>query len=698
MPQWNYPYDSPYSIYQCERPSDQAQGLIPCRLREPLKSPDHIRLLKIYPPGWPDRLTEKLSREDDSRIQCDVFQVSLASMTTPDRPYFATLSYAWGNPGVTRKIHCAKNLVSVTLNLYEAFVHVRNLRTPRLLWVDSLCINQADKPEKAQQVQRMHLIYGQSHYISWLGVESEGEFDIQSVLPFIKWLSEAEDHLFTHQLPPTWDNLDDHIKQQPVCKMSSLHQIPWTMILKCLDRDIFNRLWCVQEILLARSNDIRSSKSHVDIAVLARSARLIFRALEDLHTTSSSAYVAHRETNTPSSDTRRLFSISRNISRMLLTAPLPCLEFKRASSPITPVSALSIITSYSGRECSHPRDHIYGLAALCRLGTSYHINYSTAPTTTQEVFTDFTLHCLRTTKSLEALQILSRRTVYREKSKTNIDPSLRHRQWTPGLPTWTPDFAGPRPIMRTLKHSRADVQRDLPMVASKDHPARLKKLSRRQVGIIGIEIGTVQTCSNVWRGSRDQDTCIESASFTWQHLSSLQNCMDAIETSVPIQTLCRLLLDVLSLDQEWKFCPAWTDLARSLPRQTGYRMTKASLGAAWIVHHLPGLASKARLALHRWLDPTSWREIAEEVDLWLHPANDGTRLFTTDNANAIIGTGPEGLRIGDIVCVLYGGDVPFILHPDGQGHYALIGECYVSGIMQGEALDMGLEEREFLLE
>lgn len=126
-------------------------------------------------------------------------------------------------------------------------------------------------------------------------------------------------------------------------------------------------------------------------------------------------------------------------------------------------------------------------------------------------------------------------------------------------------------------------------------------------------------------------------------------------------------------------------------------MIKASLGAAWIVHHLPSLASKAKLPLHRWLGPRTWRGIAGEVDLWLHEANEGTRFFTTDNADAIIGTGPEGLQAGDIVCVLYGGDVPFILHPDGQGQYTLIGECYISGIMQGEALDMGLEEREFLL-
>lgn len=176
MPQWDYPYNPPYSIYQCERPCDQVLGLIRCGLRQPLKSPDHIRLLKIYPPGWSNRMTERLSHDDDNRIQCDVFQVSLASMTTPNRPYFATLSYAWGNPGVTRKIRCAKETVSVTLNLYDALVHVRNLRTPRLLWVDSLCINQADKLEKGQQVQRMHLVYGQSHCISWMGVESEDGF------------------------------------------------------------------------------------------------------------------------------------------------------------------------------------------------------------------------------------------------------------------------------------------------------------------------------------------------------------------------------------------------------------------------------------------------------------------------------------------------------------------------------------------
>lgn len=112
---------------------------------------------------------------------------------------------------------------------------------------------------------------------------------------------------------------------------------------------------------------------------------------------------------------------------------------------------------------------------------------------------------------------------------------------------------------------------------------------------------------------------------------------------------------------------------------------------------LPGLAFKANLTLSRWLEPTWWRQVADDVDFWLYLATLGTRLFTTDNVDALIGTGPEGVRVGDVFCILYGGDVQFILHPGGQGQYTLIGECYVSGIIKGEALDMDLEERESLL-
>jgi hypothetical protein len=126
-------------------------------------------------------------------------------------------------------------------------------------------------------------------------------------------------------------------------------------------------------------------------------------------------------------------------------------------------------------------------------------------------------------------------------------------------------------------------------------------------------------------------------------------------------------------------------------------MVRSSIGAAWIMRQVPQLASEAGLSLNRKISPWEWRKMADDTDPWVYSHNRGTRLFATDNPRAILGTGPEGLCVGDIVCVLFGGDVPFILRPSAQGNYQLIGECYVSGIMRGEALDMGLEEREFFL-
>lgn len=231
-----------------------------------------------------------------------------------------------------------------------------------------------------------------------------------------------------HQTPLTWDNLDDHIRRKPAYGVVGVHQIPWIELLRCLDRDVFNRVWCVQQILLARSKDVRASKCHVDVAVLARLSRLISRVLHDLQAISTSAgAISDNSGGTPSSDIQRLATISSRIYSMLMTAPIPCLKFKKAARSVTPVTALSIIHRNSGRECSDPRDHIYGLAALCNLGTSYDISYSTLSLTTQEVFADFILHSLRTTKPLEAFQLVYRSAVLRESSWMDTSPSWKHR-------------------------------------------------------------------------------------------------------------------------------------------------------------------------------------------------------------------------------------------------------------------------------
>ncbi len=47
--------------------------------------------------------------------------------------------------------------------------------------------------------------------------------------------------------------------------------------------------------------------------------------------------------------------------------------------------------------------------------------------------------------------------------------------------------------------------------------------------------------------------------------------------------------------------------------------------------------------------------------------------------------GPAEMQPGDLICVFFGGPVPWVIRQDGED-YVLIGECYVPGIMNGEAI------------
>ena len=73
-----------------------------------------------------------------------------------------------------------------------------------------------------------------------------------------------------------------------------------------------------------------------------------------------------------------------------------------------------------------------------------------------------------------------------------------------------------------------------------------------------------------------------------------------------------------------------------------------------------------------------------------------TRLFITDDD--MLALGHLGVQEGDLVCIIYGSDMPQILRQvDDDGHYILVGACVVDGLMYVEGLYMGLTEQEFIL-
>ena len=70
-------------------------------------------------------------------------------------------------------------------------------------------------------------------------------------------------------------------------------------------------------------------------------------------------------------------------------------------------------------------------------------------------------------------------------------------------------------------------------------------------------------------------------------------------------------------------------------------------------------------------------------------------LFTT--VEKYMGLAPLTARIGDMIFLLPGADVPFVLRHVQDEEYEVVGQCYTHGIMYGERADNGLLQNVTLL-
>ncbi|KAK5657875.1 hypothetical protein OQA88_2423 [Cercophora sp. LCS_1] len=83
------------------------------------------------------------------------------------------------------------------------------------------------------------------------------------------------------------------------------------------------------------------------------------------------------------------------------------------------------------------------------------------------------------------------------------------------------------------------------------------------------------------------------------------------------------------------------------------------------------------------------RQMAESGNCfkWMEKASGGAKCRTFARSQAgYYALCPPATRRGDKLCLLFGGKTMFCLRPDGD-EYRFVGECYVHGLMDGEALE-----------
>ena len=134
---------------------------------------DIIRLFRLLP-----------NDDEKAEIRGEIFDYSLQESRKVTHPYEA-LSYVWGSSETPQSIFISEGTLQVTPNLHAALLHLRDCGLPRILWIDAICINQADDQEKAYQIQSMAKIYGKaSQVVVWLGDKADRSDDALEAIRF----------------------------------------------------------------------------------------------------------------------------------------------------------------------------------------------------------------------------------------------------------------------------------------------------------------------------------------------------------------------------------------------------------------------------------------------------------------------------------------------------------------------------------
>lgn len=118
----------------------------------------HFRLLKLRPG----------SSEEDP-IETELFVISLQSAVQ-----FTNISFVWGQPDPRIAVLCNGHVVDVGPNLHLCLRELRRRQYTQLLWIDALCINQADIDEKMEQIRLVpQITLNAASTILWLGRMSD---------------------------------------------------------------------------------------------------------------------------------------------------------------------------------------------------------------------------------------------------------------------------------------------------------------------------------------------------------------------------------------------------------------------------------------------------------------------------------------------------------------------------------------------
>lgn len=605
----------------------------------------HIRVLELHPGQLGDSLEGSLSIHslDDAKAL----------------PYTA-LSYSWGlrtSEDTTIQLQQKTQPVAVWANLKHALNALRRTDRPVTLWVDAICINQADDEDKHCQVPLMDQIYSNAlKTVIWLGTATDNS---ARGMQCIQIVSNKTALLRT---PPPISWLEDHLCQDD-----------WVSIASIMRRDWWSRIWVIQEALKSRVTEVWCGN---DMASLHD-----FAALELLR-----------------------HSSGRDIVGMRQIPPYPFgvilsawdLNVRDANSGICPLFDWIIITQrFSFTET---KDRFYALLGLSSIEARDAIKIEYGARVSDDLLNiKATEHFLLQQKRLLPLQ----------------SGWKKNRQ----LPSWCPDWYTEQDgcVALVFSHTAGDGTPLLQFQAcGPNHKTVTPRFLRSDQPRIDGTLENWRLCVSGW--------LFDSIDF----FDPFAQFDLTKETTPRKQAEGRKLRRQALYDK----CSAWQRIITErirCKRPNPYGSPEALQSAFWRTL----IADRDE----KWKGPPPndfGSRLAEFLDRgdvgpkcmsFLVPAVSrlAKRAFIITSQGRL-GLASERCKRGDLICVLIGGDVPFVLRENEEcsegGHKCTprpvceeslrmkcewVGESYIHGVMQGEVIsglerDQALESRKINFE
>ncbi|KAH6884265.1 heterokaryon incompatibility protein-domain-containing protein [Thelonectria olida] len=591
---------------------------------------------------------------------------------------YAALSYVWG-VDMTGTILLDGEIRTVTKNLEDALRAISRKDTfasDYRLWVDAVCINQKDEQECAHQVGKMREIYSQARgVLAWLGNAANESNDAFNLLRGLSSLDEEQ---------------KQHVGQALHANPSVFGRFCFYGLEKLMCRAYWYRLWIIQEIVLgSAATMLQCGDQFIDLPSFCRGLGVLYSGT--LWTGKDSLLSNERRLRRlkPKPWTTDSIHLVYRSIRVLS-------EYEARGGTRQPLRRLlELSTSF----CRDSRDKVFALLGMMepeivRRITAFH----SLPT--PDLFRETTIVFIEHYQNLEPLRDAN------PWGPTRTPSWVIDWKWDQKIPFSAPEkpFAGPFWDPDTLALPPESVycaHRDRPASYSLSPDRQLLRcegfvideicgLGAREKGYFHWEPTSVCSPPSGWESRYGPATA--AAIYSVMLLGRVTNC----------ERVSKRHSALLSLPRDEK--RAMDEFARRgwsfLSNQVDYYFRWSEW---WKLHESISVGDKTLSSFFSDTIPENAIEFDySEVFNAAERANMSRRLMFTnkgyigwapDNA---YGPGHKQSRIGDLVCIVFGCSTPLVIRPKNEC-FEVLGEAYVEGVMDGEAVDMleagGFERR-----